>query len=255
MKKQIISDALKKWTEVGTFNSEHDVQFEIELYKKLLEVSQVGPTYCFVFNPSVGQIVYHSDEMELILGYSKSQLNIQFILNNIHPEDLPRFTEIENAVVDFKNSLPVDKKMKYKSRYSYRLKKANGEYATIVQQSITIKLDENGGIQHNLVFHTDISAYSPSNKMKLSFIGLDGEPSFLDFEPKYLYKRANSPFTLKEKEILSLMIAGMKSKEIATTLNRSIHTIHVHRKNILSKSGCKTVNELISISIKEGWAN
>jgi len=255
MKKQIISDALKKWTEVGTFNSEYDVQFEIELYKKLLEVSHVGPTYCFVFNPSVGQIVYHSDEMELILGYSKSQLSIQFILNNIHPEDLPRFTEIENAVVDFKNSLPVDKKMKYKSRYSYRLKKANGEYATIVQQSITIKLDEYGGIQHNLVFHTDISAYEPSTKMNLSFIGLDGEPSFIDYQPKYIYKRKNSLFTAKEKEVLTLMIGGLKSKEIAAELKRSIHTIHIHRKNLLSKSGCKTFNELISHSIKEGWTN
>lgn len=255
MNKRIFSDVMHKWSEVGNFSTENDRHIESELYKKLLEVAHVGPSYFMIFNPAIGEIVYHSDEMETILGYPKSYMTIGFVMNKIHPDDIERFIEFETAVVDFKKSLPLEKKMKYKTRYSYRLKKANGEYITVVQQSITIKLNEAGGIQHNLVYYTDISAFSPSNKMTLSFIGLEGEPSFLDFEPKYLYKRANSPFTLKEKEILSLMIAGMKSKEIATTLNRSIHTIHVHRKNILSKSGCKTVNELISISIKEGWAN
>lgn len=255
MKKQIISDVHYKWSEVGNFSTENDMHIEIELYKRILEVSHVGPTYCFVFNPALRQIIYHSDEMENILGYPKDLLTINFIMNKIHPDDLERFIEFETAVVDFKKALPVEKKMKYKTRYSYRLRKANGEYITVVQQSITIKLNKNGGLQHNLVFHTDISAYSPSNKMKLSFIGLDGEPSYLDYQPKYLYKRSNSPFTIKEKEILSLMIAGKKSKEIALALKRSIHTIHVHRKNLLSKSGCKTVNELISLSIKEGWAN
>ena len=62
-----------------------------------------------------------------------------------------------------------------------------------------------------------------------------------------------SEFTLKEKEILKLVVQGNTSKEIAEKLHKSIHTINTHRKNIFQKTESKTIADLISKSIDNNW--
>lgn len=45
----------------------------------------------------------------------------------------------------------------------------------------------------------------------------------------------------RETDVLVLLAKGMSSKEIATKLNISIHTVNSHRKNITTKTGIKSV--------------
>lgn len=47
--------------------------------------------------------------------------------------------------------------------------------------------------------------------------------------------------TSRETDVLTLMVKGMLNKEIADKLNISIHTVITHRKNIVRKTGIKTV--------------
>ena len=51
--------------------------------------------------------------------------------------------------------------------------------------------------------------------------------------------------TNKEREVLSLVSAGLTTKEIADRLNLSHHTIESHRKNLLKKFQAKNSAELI----------
>lgn len=45
----------------------------------------------------------------------------------------------------------------------------------------------------------------------------------------------------RETDVLVLVAKGMSSKEIADTLNISIHTVNTHRKNITHKTGIRSV--------------
>lgn len=45
----------------------------------------------------------------------------------------------------------------------------------------------------------------------------------------------------RETDVLVLIAKGLSSKEIADTLNISIHTVNSHRKNITHKTGIKSV--------------
>lgn len=253
MKNVIIKEVQKKWEEIGRYKNPEELNFEIELYKKLLNIFQVGPFYFFIFSPPQKTIEYTSPTIEDVLGYDPNSFSISQLLDIIHPEDLPYFVDFETAVVDFKSKLAPEKLMKYKSRYNYRIQKKDGTYIHILQQSISIQVDEDGAVLRNLVFHTDITDLSPSNKMKLSFIGLEGEPSYYNYDFKKFFSKSQNIFTKREKEILTLMVQGNSSEEISKQFHRSIHTINAHRKNILNKSGCETVNELLVKSIKEGW--
>jgi len=60
-------------------------------------------------------------------------------------------------------------------------------------------------------------------------------------------------FTKPEKEILAEVVQGARSAQIAKKLNLSLFTVQTHRKNILKKSGCLNLQELISKAIREGW--
>ncbi len=51
--------------------------------------------------------------------------------------------------------------------------------------------------------------------------------------------------TPKEKEVLSLLAQGLSSKEIASRLFISVHTVESHRKNLRFKFDAKNSSELI----------
>lgn len=63
---------------------------------------------------------------------------------------------------------------------------------------------------------------------------------------------AADKLTRREKEILRLIVQGNLNKEIAEQLNISHNTVLTHRKNIIAKTGIKTVSGLTFYSIRNG---
>src|SRR5690554_170085 len=58
--------------------------------------------------------------------------------------------------------------------------------------------------------------------------------------------------TNRELEILKLIVKGYMNKEIADMLNISLNTVLTHRKNIIGKTGIKTVSGLTFYSLRKG---
>lgn len=58
--------------------------------------------------------------------------------------------------------------------------------------------------------------------------------------------------TKRESEILVHICKGLSTKQISDVLFISPKTIEVHRSNILSKTGCKNIAQLIIWAIKSG---
>jgi DNA-binding CsgD family transcriptional regulator len=55
--------------------------------------------------------------------------------------------------------------------------------------------------------------------------------------------------TKREKEILAYVVKGLTNKEIGERLCISIHTVISHRKNIVHKTGIKTVSGLLMYAL------
>jgi DNA-binding NarL/FixJ family response regulator len=71
-------------------------------------------------------------------------------------------------------------------------------------------------------------------------------------------KRNEIPFTadilsLREKQILGMIAAGMFNREIADQLHISVRTVEHHRENIIRKLGVKRRADLIRLAIKLGY--
>lgn len=254
MENKLILEAQKRWAEIGQHKPLGDMEIELSFYKKMLSIFQIGDFYYFIFCPSSSYLEYASDSVQSVLGYPPNSFDANQFLALIHPEDLPFFVDFESRVVDFKMNLPADKIMKYKSQYGYRVKRADGAYIPILQQSVTIQCDEEGAVLRNLVIHTDITSLKPMpGNRSLSFIGLDGEPSYYNIGQEDNLIPEKPLLTKREQEILFLLSQNKTTVEIAQSLFISPATVSTHRKNMHHKTGTHNVLELVMKAVEKGW--
>ena len=75
------------------------------------------------------------------------------------------------------------------------------------------------------------------------------------FSDEHKSRESHKQLTNREIEILKLIVQGRLNKEIADKLNISLNTVLSHRKNIISKTGIKTVSGLTFYSISNGYVS
>lgn len=223
-----------------------------ELVEKFLSLFHPGEFFYNFFNTQTATMEYVSAGIESILGYNSSEFNLTFFLSIMHPDDRPYYVAHEKRATEFFAALPKEKLTRYKFSHDFRLKHQHGSYKRLLVQIIPVYFFPDGGAR-TLCCFTDISYLKMQGIPRLSFIGLEGEPSFYNVEVSNEFRPVSHPFTKRELEILKYTVEGKVSMEISQALNISRYTVDTHRKNILSKSKCTTVNELIAKSIREGW--
>lgn len=75
------------------------------------------------------------------------------------------------------------------------------------------------------------------------------------FSDEHKLQEKNKQLTNREIEVLKLIVQGRLNKEIADKLNISLNTVLSHRKNIIAKTGIKTVSGLTFYSISNGYVS
>ncbi|HEV8048209.1 MAG TPA: response regulator transcription factor [Terriglobales bacterium] len=65
----------------------------------------------------------------------------------------------------------------------------------------------------------------------------------------------NSGLTVRELEVLKLIVAGKSNKEIAADLDLSANTVAVHRANIMDALGIHKTADLVVYAIRAGLVN
>ncbi len=252
MNSLFIIEARKVWDKITRGGIFRDNLFKLELHEKLLNVFHVGSFYYYIFDIKNFKFHFMSPEIKEVLGYDAEKVDVSFFMSKIHPDDQAIFINHEDTVVDFFNLLDLEKFTKYKVSYDYRVLNSKGEYVRILHQVVVLQYDDEKRILCTLGVHTDITNIKTDNKSKLSFIGLDGEPSFYNVTVKNNPTASKDFFSKREKEILYYLIKGIQSIEIAKKLSISRFTVDTHRKNILAKTGAKNTPELINKIVTEG---
>lgn len=253
MNKSVLRKVEGIWKEIGQYKKPEDLHVEIELYKRMLRIFQVGDYCYFIFNPPEMRMEYTNNSIEELLGYSAEEFTLEKFLEVIHPDDLPNYLNFEATITKFWNELPPEKVLKYKTRYDFRIICKDGSIKRLLQQVSVIQSDDEGAVLRTFVIFTDITDLKQSNKMVLSIMGLEDEPSYIDIQPIEAFVPAKSMLTKRELEVFHLMIAEYQSKEIAEMLHISLNTVSSHRKNIFRKTGTQSVLQLIKLGLEKGW--
>lgn len=254
MEKLHFDDMRKVWNQIARYQEkEMDVKFELEIHKKLLDIFQVGEYYYYIFNPATASFEFVSENVKNIMNVERAEdFSPQYVFENMHPDDRKRFLAHEQKVAEFFSTLTPEQVLKYKVSYDYRMKTTEGIYKWILMQTVTIQTDDQGAVLRVIGVQTDVSHLKTNNQPSgLFFLGLDGEPSYHNVKVDEIIEIPSDHLSQREKEILKLIIEGKTSIEIAELLFISKHTVNSHRKNILKKTDCKSVSELIVKTISE----
>ncbi|MCM5527720.1 LuxR C-terminal-related transcriptional regulator [Parasegetibacter sp. NRK P23] len=250
-------DEMKKtWHQIARYKEgDPDPSFELEVHKKLLNIFHVGDYFYYIVNLGRVDIEFMSENVTKVIGVKHpSEYTVEYIYENVHPEDKGRFISHEQQVTAFFNTLPPDKVMKYKVSYDYRMRRTDGTYIWILMQTTTIQTDDSGAVIRVLGVQTDITHLKTDNTPSgLSFLGLEGEPSFYNVPvDNMMVLPSRELFTPREKEILRYLVQGFTSQEIAQKMFISKQTVDRHRKNMLAKTGLRNSLELVNFALREG---
>lgn len=226
---------------------------EIDLEHYLLNTFHAGEFFFFVFCVSEQKMEFCSDSVKHILGIEPHEWTMEYAFQNFHPEDAERFVQNENSLFPILRSIPPSRLCNYKVRYDIRLKAKDGTFKRFLHQARTIQTDDQGSIIRTFCVYTDISYLKIDGYLNVSFVGVDGEPSYYNIEPDGSYSSVDLILTSREMEILQLIARGLKSDEIAALLSISKRTVYNHRNSILQKFNTHSTTEVIQLGMEQGW--
>jgi DNA-binding CsgD family transcriptional regulator len=104
------------------------------------------------------------------------------------------------------------------------------------------------GMPANFIVNiTDVTALKKDDMVNFCLLEKDSEGYYQSVVNRDFDTIKPDSVTLSEREleILNLLEAGKSSKEIATLLTISEHTVNTHRKNMLKKTQSKNTADLI----------
>lgn len=238
-------------------------KFEIsEHFKNIAALFAPGESYFYILNMHNLELDYLSPDVSKFFDLDSSEINMGILLKAALPKEFEILERKEMVIKDFfYHFLEASERMSYKIAYTYEMQDHKDKKRIMLMQATVISLAENKTPLHILAIHSDISHLVNRSTSTVSFIHLKGGESYYNMPTgKGIFQKQlgkNEPhitesLTSRETEIVELLSKGWKTKQIAEKLVLSIHTVRTHRKNILSKTGCKNTAELIAESMVAG---
>jgi DNA-binding CsgD family transcriptional regulator len=211
-----------------------------------------GPFYYYIidfFDLSLSNI---SPNIYDIHGLKSETVGLNHILETIHPDDMEFVIGAEALITKFfREIIGKDKILNYKMNYSFRSRGKDGKYMLLNHQALLLSLDDHGNSAKSLNIHTCIDHLSNHNTYKISLIGLNGEPSYMNLSLDDDGKN-KIEFSKREIDIIRLISDGKSNEQIGQELTISPLTVKKHRSNILEKAQCSNTAQLIKNCIQQG---
>lgn len=225
-----------------------------EVMKKIFHV---GPYFLIVIN-------YATQSFELVqgceqmLGFPDQDMydgKVDFLAELLHPEDRDKVLGLAMHFYQFVDRQPKERRLDFRVSLNFRMRNSSGQYTKMLEQVVALKMDEEGRVTHALKYFTSISHLQYTNEVVLSVLdeGEDGRQQFYTFDLEDGSRSsfnggAETTLSAREREVLALIASGKTSKEISDQLNISTFTVNKHRENMMRRTGCKNMSEVISFA-------
>jgi DNA-binding CsgD family transcriptional regulator len=227
--------------------------FYLKKYAFLKKFIAFMPSAFYVLNYQTQKFQYISPDIKSILGFEADELQLipyfEF-LNRLHPEDFYTLSHsIFSRLVKYINNLEDSDLQNFRFSIHYRIAVKNGAYIKLLEQFIVLERDANNNPILVLGLFHDISHHKVIETVDFSILQYDLKTgySIVNEKPAFLLK-----LTLREREIVALILKGETSKAIANQLSISVFTVNAHRKNMFNKLKVKNTPELLCHCIKNG---
>ncbi|QIU97096.1 helix-turn-helix transcriptional regulator [Bacteroides faecium] len=219
----------------------------------LHRLSKISHSCTFVVDVYKCSYTYASSNFVDLLGYDSHKIETlekqgDYLESRIHPDDRAQLAALQVTLSQFIYSLPLEQRNEYSNIYSFRILNARQQYIRVTSRHQVLEQDRNGKAWL-VIGNMDISPdQKHSETVDCTVLNLkNGE----FFSPSSL-SIPSTNLTHREIEILRLIQKGLLSKEIADKLCISIHTVNIHRQNLLRKLGVQNSIEAIHLGQETG---
>ncbi|WP_294546183.1 LuxR C-terminal-related transcriptional regulator [uncultured Bacteroides sp.] len=235
--------------------SSTDIDYTVwERDKSILHrLSKINYSCTFVVDVYKCSYTYASRNFVDLLGYDSHKIETlerqgDYLESRIHPDDRAQLATLQITLAQFIYNLPLEQRNDYSNIYSFRMLNARQQYIRVTSRHQVLEQDRNGKAWL-IIGNIDIS---PNQR---DFETVDC--TVLNLKNGKIFSPSLLPLpsinlTNREIEILRLIQKGLLSKEIADKLCISIHTVNIHRQNLLRKLGVQNSIEAIRLGQEIG---
>lgn len=246
-----------KYTQFFQEWNEQEFQEHPEEERKMEELEQLSQNIgmregltiaCFDYRNL--SLAFFTGNIRELTGYPASMFRekgMETTFSMTHPEDRTEIVRFQKIVFDSFHQLTLAEKHTFEFSYTTRwVHRITNKVTWVLGKVRPYLIDSAGNFAMDL--HIIMQLHTPPKTT-----GYDWNYSYQKEDGTRIFVSKNSPnsrivsLTKKEKEIVSLILEGKESKDIAEDLNISINTVATHRKNILKKLNARNVGEMVKI--------
>jgi len=214
----------------------------------------MGPCITWILDLRTGAYEFMSANVESLLGYSPRKFTaggIAFARELLHPEDAGPAWQLLLRAYKCLLDLPARHRPLAGLSRDYRLRRADGTYVRLLEQSKVLQLDRHGNVTHLLGVCTDITDWKRSDVLSASVDSAHAHTCLTAADAPGTRPGGLSP---REREIIRLVSEGYNSQQIADQLFISVHTVNTHRRNISGKTKTRTAGSLVRFALTNSIA-
>ncbi len=240
-------DEYKKIWKSGSLNNETDIVDSLLKGNPLLHETLLmrGDALAVLEIKTMKYSIILGD-VEKVCGWSADyfyEVGVEGYINKLLPEEFQALGEIMKQINQYVPSLKEKQIKHFRSIYDYRMRRKDGSFSRVCEESIALKTDENGNILYFLAHVSDITHFKREGKQHLYLSG-GTKSHFYEIDNTNNTCIELPQLTKREKEIAKLISQGIASEQIAEKLFISLFTVNTHRQNMLRKFGLTDALEL-----------
>lgn len=229
-------------SDMGQNYSLNALQKENELLKTRIQwlesLLNHVPAMLYTHQNSIKTVNWCNRYMEDVTGYTMAEMNslgLEFFKRVMHPDDFDLAVIAQQSFKENKNV--------FGGVLRFR-KRGTDNWCWLVGIAVPYTRDEQGNVQEVICAFVDLTMAMDTNDQLTE--------AMLDVMRRK-HDDLISKLTVREKDVLKMIVKGLNNKEIATELNLSRYTIETHRKNIRIKLKVHNTTELIALARKVGY--
>jgi len=201
----------------------------------------------YIFDWKSNKIPYQKG-IERMLGYTTEEFNVATLAEYIHPDDGDRYMYLVKITNEWARELKPEP-YSIEVVIDYRVRHKEGWYMKVMRQSTIYECCRDRTPKSAMNMLTNISGIKTDNSVNLSITNLETGAVYLENIDQLTIDFC---FSNREKDILSCLKKGMSSNEIGLKLFISRHTVDTHRRNMLTKTKCRNVMEMVQLAARLG---
>ncbi|QSE98135.1 response regulator transcription factor [Fulvivirga lutea] len=227
--------------------------------KRLKELDKLIPPSAMFFcitNTTKRSFEFVSKNFSYATGLDRKKMEdegMTYWWSRYHPDEASIWLKVLSELMEFTLAeIPQEDRKRVSYIWNYSIKNSKDEYLNVTQHTTPMYFDDEGKPVIGLA-HYSVTGSGDRIPMKSTALILNANDEYETIYYKnYSQHLLENKYSHRERDILRLLSLGHSTSEIAKKLFISEHTVHTHRKNILAKTDCQNITELVAKCIRDG---